>query len=446
MTAPFRVVLAVTIVVSALSAQGALSVFPFAPTSADPVTLRVPLVCSVNSETVTRTGTNIQVVLVSGGCPSPPLPYAYEVSLGTLPAGRYDVEVTTRTDLPPESHTFIVLNADPAVTVRPFVVPTDTPGFVLRLTFVERELPFCGQPTCSDLVVDIGGVKYRFTDQVSIPHAGLAFNAPDLEPGLHDITITSDLGTTHLPAAIYYHPPGGSPDSAIFERVLFPVLFRAGGAHGSDWRSEAVISNPTPVTIENANTVEPPMQCLVYPCGERLAPGERRAFTGVQYPRGVALMVPRAEADHLGFGLRVRDVSRETDGFGTEVPVVRESEMFRDAKLALMDVPLDPRYRVKLRLYQFRDPIFEDQPNANDVAMRIVLADGTLLPPVAYDFVRACSGVACTWTPYFAELDLPVRAEGDRADIHIEFMDGALGWAFASVTNNATQQVTVVTP
>ena len=445
MSASLRVALAFTVVISAVCAQGALSILPLSPTSADPVTLRMPLVCGA-SNIVTRSGRNINVVLQQRGCPSPPIPYAYQVSLGTLPAGQYHVEVRYFVDVPPDTLDFIVLEANPILTVRPFVVPTGTPGFPLHFFFAE-DFQLCGNPpACDDWVLDIGGVKYRSRDLVP-QQQDFVLYAPDLAAGLHDITIMNSNGSVVVAAAIDYQPPGGAPDPAIFERVLFPVLYSGGGANGSQWRSDAVISNPTPYSIENANSVGPPIQCLVYPCGERLTAGERRAFSGVQYPHGVALMVPRRDAADVDLALRIRDVSREADTLGTEVPVVREAEMVR-GELTLLDVPLDPRYRTKLRIYKFNDPIFETSLNNSHVGVRIVAPDGTAISttPMATGFTRACQDVACAWTPHYLELDLAPRGEGARADIYINFTDNALGWAFASITNNKTQQVTVVTP
>jgi hypothetical protein len=61
---------------------------------------------------------------------------------------------------------------------------------------------------------------------------------------------------------------------------------------------------------------------------------------------------------------------------------------------------------------------------------------------------RSCSGAAsCASTPWYAEIDLPVRGDDERANLYVTPPAGAgLAWAFATVTNNETQQVTVVTP
>ena len=196
-----------------------------------------------------------------------------------------------------------------------------------------------------------------------------------------------------------------------------------------------MISNPTPYAIELANAI----------AGPRLEPGERRVLEGEQYPHGIALLVPRAEADNLAFSLRARDVSRESDNFGTEVPVVRESQMFRDSVLTLLDVPLDPRYRTKVRAYAFSDPIFLGLVNNNDVKLTVRRANGETIQQFRTRS-PVCEGASCTATPGYLEFDLAPIGAGERGDVYIQFTDGALGWAFASVTNNETQQVTIISP
>ena len=122
----------------------------------------------------------------------------------------------------------------------------------------------------------------------------------------------------------------------------FPVLDSVDGANGSQWVSEAIVTNPKPWFVENFNSVIP-VVCIVSPCGERLSPRQYSSFLGEFHPHGVALVASRVEAPDLGFSLRVRDRSREAEGFGTEVPVVREKNMFRDSTITLLGVPGDPR-------------------------------------------------------------------------------------------------------
>jgi hypothetical protein len=433
-TAPLRAALVVLAFVSLTAgalAQPSPSIDPPAPTPDDEVVLRVVRTCQVNLQTVTRTGTEISVVLrQTSSCPSPPLDLEHRVVLGKLPAGEYRVTLSEYSDLPPRIVPFTVFEANPFLAVRPFVVPVDTPGFPIELVFRDED-----PGVCCDSVVEIGGVEYRASDM--LPREGTWFHAPDLPPGLHDIRIIkSDGAIIAVPAALYYQAPGAAADPGVFERVLFPVLFRSGGRNGSQWRSEAVVSNPTDYQILMANTIVPQAQLL--------APKKRYAFSGEQHPTGVALLVPRREAQDVAFQLRIRDISREGDSFGTEVPVVRESEMFRgENEITLLDVPLDPRYRTKLRVYFLPDAGADDLAYVN---VKVVPAAGGA-PSFLFTLLsRECSGVACASTPYYGELDLAAAGNGARADLYVDTIVGGAVWAFASVTNNETQAVTLVTP
>ena len=410
----------VAVVLASVAPAYALSVSPAIPTSSDEITLLVPTYCGIRTAEVTRTGRDISVTLTLGNC-NPPYLTDNGVPLGKLPAGEYHAVVTVF-DLPPQTGSFIVFEADPIVTVRPFVVPPNIAGYPIELTF--REGFDLGDPNCGKACyIEIGGVKF------------IGY-APNLTPGIHDIRIVTDKGTFTSAAAIYYQSADTPPHPQIFEHVLFPVLSRSDGAHGSQWRSEAVISNPTRFPILNANAVGPH--------APRLEPRTRVAFDGEQYPYGVALMVPRREVDNLAFRLRIRDVSREADNFGTDIPVVREKDLVRNGELTLLDVPLDPRYRTKLRLYFFPQD-FTGSWVGHFSSARVVLANGTVIYPQGTFRERNCTGAACAWTPHCAEIDLPARAQGERADVYVEF-GVTPGWAFASVTNNKTQQVTIVTP
>jgi hypothetical protein len=215
------------------------------------------------------------------------------------------------------------------------------------------------------------------------------------------------------------------------------VLINTPGAHGSQWVSEAAIANPAHWDIETYNDIVP-FECIDYPCGERLPGGSYVAFTGDGYPNGIALIAPRAEAGNLAFSLRVRDTSRAAEGYGTQVPVVRERDMFRNTELTLLDLPVDSRYRTKVRMYAF---------DAGEHDAEVTVDDGVRSPATYFVPVRRnCSGRECHGIPWYAEVDLATTATDQRVNVYIRFGDPeAPAWAFASVTNNETQQVTIVT-
>jgi hypothetical protein len=433
-----RLLAVATVLLLSIAAQAQqLSIFPPAPTTDDEVTLRSLEYCLFREQTVTRTGNEIAVTLRISACPSPPTGRPYDISLGELPAGQYRVTVTYGSA---ESRTlsFVVRNAEPVpFTLRPWAVPT-TGGLDVHLD-VDVET-VCLRFDCSAFRLEIEGRVYGLSDLLGSGRR-FAFVAPAHAAGPVDVKMTNGRETVVVPAGLVYFDPSAPPDPSIFERVLFPVLFSSDGANSSRWRSEAVIVNPNPWAVQNWNDVRR-LVCIDYPCGERLPPKSRHPFEGEGYPRGVALLVPRGESEDLSFSLRVRDISRDAEGYGAQVPVVRERDMFRNSEVPLLDVPLDPRFRTRVRIYAFPDPAFADSDQPPLAAgVRIGLETRVV------ELKQFCDGFPeCATVPFYGELDLAPGAQGERSDVYVELPEGAHGWAFASVTNNTTQQVTIVAP
>lgn len=169
----------------------------------------------------------------------------------------------------------------------------------------------------------------------------------------------------------------------------------------------------------------------------------------------------REEFDSLH--LRVRDMNREDTSWGTEVPIVRERDL-RLEVVHLLDIPTDPRYRVSLRIYNVA-PIASAR-NAADYVVEVMPFEPCCAPGFPRQrHVRAeapsipSTQGQLTWgTPGYVELndflsewtDVTSRARTVRVTVrHLFFWDDPtppLFWAFASITHNATQHVTVVTP
>jgi hypothetical protein len=287
-----------------------------------------------------------------------------------------------------------------------------------------------------------------FVDGAEIPLDGITqaedgswwFPAPAHAPGLVSVRGQTANGNDFtIPDGLYYYDRSAPPESSVFERILFPVLFEAGGARGSHWVSEAAIANRRPWYVETWNEVVP-YECITAPCGERISPSSSVAFDGAGYPYGIALVAPRAESEHLAFSLRVRDTSGEGYGYGTQVPVVRERDMIRNADLTLLDLPVDPQHRTKIRIY-----VFDSDDRDASVGIHQLPYRGS--GPSEEQIVRlrrTCAGASCAATPAYGELDLRAGEAGERVSVYITTGAGTLAWAFASVTNNETQQVTVV--
>jgi len=426
---------------SALPASAAhvLEIDPPGPTAETPVAVVLSFDCSgLISHTVTRAATLITIeAVVSRPCPSVTGPA--RIPLGTLPAGEYtlvvhEVGAGTRTTK------FVVRNAVPGeLEVHPFAVPTFNIGLDVRLT-VNPPRIICA-PNCNGVSVIVDGVTVPASRIRPAADGAIFFTPPQRGTGLADVTLVTPGRTYTQANALYYYDEEADPPRSVFERILFPVLFSSGGAHGSRWVSEAAIANPKPWLVENYARIDS-LPCIDYGCSEQLSPASMLTFDGAGYPRGIAHFVPRPEAPDLSFSLRVRDTSKQHEGYGTEVPVVREKDMFVATPVTLLDVPLALRYRTKLRLYQF--DVEQDAVDA-----RVIVRDlsGVRLAEHHVTLTRSCSGRSCPGSPWYGDLDLSPGLAGARANVFVVFAFArGPAWAFASVTNNETQQVTIVAP
>ena len=240
------------------------------------------------------------------------------------------------------------------------------------------------------------------------------------------------------------------------ESVLFPIAsFRAAGALGSSWSSEAIVSSTLlrPATFfpqsYHCNILCPPTPALGYPI-EPLRP-VRIGFIddGPQGPPGRVMYGFAEELPSLHFQHRIYDESRSSTNYGTELPVIREDELTTVA-MDLLNIPSSDRFRSTLRIY---DP--ENEPGGR-VRLRFYSMTDQLLHEMEAALQKA--------DPIgYQELDLPSRPAYLQIDalsaLHpqltatsrfrieiVPLTPGLRYWAFVSVTNNETQHVTTVTP
>lgn len=427
MVRSFRVpALIVYLFFSLVAVAQSVTIFPAGPTTRTPVFVTALVqACDEPVPTVQVAGSVVKVHFDNRTFCDPPFFDFYTASIpGLLPAGEYRLEVSTNTTAATVT-TFIVRNAEPqAFTAHPFAVPA-TQLAPIKVRLVSPE-PLC-TPNSTACRVSVDGVEA--IDERVDEEGHVWFTAPQHAPGLASVTVDNGPRAITVPNALYYFSLNAAPDISIFERILFPTLTEISGANGSLFRTEVAISNPKRWFVETYNEIVP-FVCIDYPCGNRMSPGELVKFSGGDYPRGVILLTPRDAAPELAFSLRARDVSRQAEGYGTEIPVVRESEMYVSRPIALLGVPVSSGYRAKLRIYSF-SPGYVSVSVQNDTG-------------VVVELDRTCSGKSCASTPWYAEYDLP---PGTRPRVNI-FVDAGIGpaWAFITVTNNNTQQITTITP
>jgi hypothetical protein len=245
----------------------------------------------------------------------------------------------------------------------------------------------------------------------------------------------------------------GVGDADAWQRILIPLIDpEAPGANGALWRTEVSML----VMAETAAEIHPTVCEVVLECFP-FEPPLRRQFDlltsgyNVSSGAGGQFIYVRAEdAGKVRLNARVYDASRTNATAGSEVPVVREPLFHTDA-VELLNIPIHSQYRHTLRIYD------ADARDGARVAIRIYAA-GEEQPRATV--IRTLSVPARNYRtttallpvrPAYTQLDpidlLPNGADFRTMRIEVEPLDAGLRvWAFASITNNETNHVTVISP
>jgi hypothetical protein len=358
------------------------------------------------------------------------------------------------------------LSAAPALTG---ITPTEAFTFgptIIQITGTELSPSFvqCGDSNLCSVRVWFGELEGRV---ISASAARITAEAPGHPEGQTvNVRVRLADGTELvLPEALTFwsFPHAGKQN---YMQYLVPVTaIDLPGSHGSLWTSQLVVHNASPhlawLLPEAECSVILPFPITCPPEFFLFQPGETRAFPlGVDYRFGAFVYVPRPLKNEVDFQLRARDLSRENEGFGAEIPVV-PLDAFTSSpadSVRLFNVPVDSRYRATLRIYGGDALAIEarieirSQSDGRLIERRFV----TLLP--GFQRSGAPGSAEFPLTPSYLQLDPLsdiVRASGeDRVLITVYYQLPLVGpppfrlpvWAFISITNNVTQEVTVVTP
>jgi hypothetical protein len=264
-----------------------------------------------------------------------------------------------------------------------------------------------------------------------------------------NVTVRGDGYTYVLPSGFTYV----SDDE--YEAILIPITTRSAkpGAHGSLWTSDVRMVNRAGVALLPGVDFFPSAAAAPLTPKRVVSPSFVLPRADVDDPP-TALMYVRSEfVPLLSFESRTRDLSRASETWGTEIPVVRERDM--RWTLTLLDVPTTSGFRSTLRLYTAdfvgccRSTVTFYSNDGDVLATRSVSllypngASGGLVPP---PYVREGSA-QFPLQPAYAQLDLQSIPEIEGYDrIWIVVNGNGRIWGFVSVTNDATQHVTTITP
>jgi hypothetical protein len=310
------------------------------------------------------------------------------------------------------------------------------------LPHIQCIIPCPATITFGDVTVEVKSETETRLVVVTPPHAA----------GTVDVTVhVSGEEPVLLPAAFTYVSELEAGD----EKVLLPIYLDGvvPGANGTQWRTDLWIRNNSSHNIALAPWTCPEGEaCLpVFPLTYVLLPGlSLHNLPADPTPTGNPsrlLYVSRELPSDVSFGLRFADISRASFNGGTDMPVIREGE-FLTRQSQLFNVPLNGDFRVLLRVYEaaqeramFRVAVYAQntangQPLHSSVLVATTGETGDFRTEAAYAQFDVTE---------LLHLDHQAWPEAVRLEI-TPLTPGSRYWGFASVTNNQTQLVTLVTP
>lgn len=265
----------------------------------------------------------------------------------------------------------------------------------------------CPGPTCMTFVL-FGG---RFAPIVFNTGDEIIVVAPAHAAGPVDVAISTGGA---LPVVVACGFVFQTPAEAESVRFLVPIASSTTGALNTSWRTDVSATNENAVPVTIAGTVVQPLTT------KTLLLSGTTAFVDI----------PRELSDGVTISIRVHDTTHDADNLGVDVPVVPPSQ-FRKS-IVLTGLPSDPRYRMLLRIYGYGGP-------GRAVIRLRDAATGSLIEQMTAELIG--SSLSYAQIPLSNSASVPRTVEittAGRSDPPI--------WAFVSVTNNITQQVTLVTP
>jgi hypothetical protein len=413
------------------------------PTSETPVVAHVIgefATCAPKSASVTRNGSIISIKIDPPNCPLTTdlviVGFDLPVKLGTLSPGVYQV-VAAVGNLLAGDGTLIVQDANPPFEVTPNVLAFGG-GDVVVIT--GHDLIHCTAgitpPVCETPIVKFGDTTASLasaTPEQIVVHLGNLH-----APGPVDVTIDRNGNLLRTTAAFYFAPSDKPPDAAFYEALLFPVSYSAvqPGAFGSQWITQIYLRNENDYGLDLWPRAIFNLGCF-FECNDQIEKHTTRT-TGSNAPHGFSAFIPRQAARYVHVSIVARDLSREAEAAGAEIPVVREKDLF-DRPLELLNVPTDRRFRVSVRIY--------DVASASLVRMTI--------SPLSREevLVSTMPQLSATTPGYFQISDLVATYPQlvGKGPLRIKVEPLSVGgprtlWAFASITNNETQHVTTISP
>lgn len=237
--------------------------------------------------------------------------------------------------------------------------------------------------------------------------------APPHAAGAVDLVVNVPVNTPlTLKNAFVYQDPA---DTNV--RLLLPIAAGTQGILNTSWQTDVLAHNETTSPVVIAGTTVAPLAT------QKLALSPAST--------GMFLQIPRSVFEGVTVTTHVHDKTHDAENLGVDVPSVPETQ-FRRA-VVLNGIPNDARYRLLLRVYGY--------PGTYAVTVR-VRDDSFNQMLTSQNLTLAGSDVAYLQMPITAPSTSPVL----RVEVTTTQPSDPPIWAFITLTNNATEAVTTITP
>lgn len=239
--------------------------------------------------------------------------------------------------------------------------------------------------------------------------------------------------------------------------VLLPLAFE--GAHhgllGATWETELVLRNNGDRAVRYLPNVCGQVECPIL----KLEPHTTVSQPLIAYkpptsaaPPGRFILLEEPGASNVTIMLHLRETTIR-NGWGTQLPTIRATDAFTET-VELLNIPTDVALRQTLRVYDFTgraSAAYRVQLSDLDACEQACKASDSVLREVIVHTAGGVTDGPNPLVPGYAQLDrltdvFPELRTAVRLRVTIEPLDGGRFWAFASVTDNTTNHVTLFTP
>lgn len=273
----------------------------------------------------------------------------------------------------------------------------------------------------------------------------LVVPVPPHPAGKVDVSVLTGDGRTVTKADAFTYVQSAEE---AWEKILVPIYFdkQLPGGAGSIWETQFRLRADAPVSIAPFDCGASPCP-PVYPSQFSLRAGETlmkapNAPAGIE-GRGRLLFLSKHAAKDVSLQVRIADLSRGRVDAGTDIPIVRQAQL-RSNAMQLLNVPIDPAFRYRLRIYEtanvatsFRVRVFDEGVNANPGPLFEVFAQTS----------SADRQPEFRFEPFYFETELGVGAGVSAIRVEVvPLASFSQSWALLTVTSVETNHVTVVVP